>query len=212
MLVAHDPPEALCDGVEGHRRPTQGHRAALPVLHLTRPVTQRRVPVVDQVRHPQAASQLARQFQAVKREKMLISLANRARGAGPLTLQPRRVLLDLGRPFLHGVREARSRGDGCVAERLAVFNRCFRDSIIFSLWFSVKFPALRHAYLLTARLKSRSIGLPSAVSRMFDGFTSPWMTSRHCAWSRASASRAVIQAMAWQSVRLFRISRADAPD
>ncbi len=33
--------------------------------------------------------------------------------------------------------------------RLAVFHRCLRDATIFSLWSSVKFPALRHAYPLT---------------------------------------------------------------
>jgi len=29
------------------------------------------------------------------------------------------------------------------------FQRCLLDATIFYLWFSVKFPALRHAYLLT---------------------------------------------------------------
>ena len=42
---------------------------------------------------------------------------------------------------------------------------------------------------------------------MFDGFTSPWTTSRLKAWSRASARRAVIQASALSSVRLPRSSR-----
>lgn len=48
-----------------------------------------------------------------------------------------------------GMEREAWRGDGCVAERLAVFRRCFRVATIFSLWSSVKFPALRHAYLLT---------------------------------------------------------------
>ena len=49
--------------------------------------------------------------------------------------------------------------------------------------------------------------MPSAVRRMFDGFTSPWATSRPKAWSSASARRAVIQASARSSVRLPRSSR-----
>ena len=58
-----------------------------------------------------------------------------------------------------------------------------------------------------ARLKSSSIGMPSAVTSTFDGLMSRCRTPRSWAWSRASASRAPHQAIALRYVRFARASR-----
>lgn len=110
MLVAHDPSEAPLDGVEGHRRPAQRHRAALPVPHPPHPVTQRRVTVVDQVRRPQAAAQLAGQAQAVDREHLAQPFTQRARRARPIAFQPPRVLFKLRHALLRVQLERRLGG------------------------------------------------------------------------------------------------------
>ena len=62
--VAHDSSELRRDRVEGRHCLSNGHRSTLPALHATLSVAQGRVAVVDQVRHAEAATQLARKAQA----------------------------------------------------------------------------------------------------------------------------------------------------
>ncbi len=62
---------------------------------------------------------------------------------------------------------------------------------------AVDFAFRRIGGFSTARLKSSSIGVPSAASKIFDGFKSRWSSPRAWACSRPSASRATIQTAAW---------------
>ena len=59
-----------------------------------------------------------------------------------------------------------------------------------------------------ARLKSSSIGVPSAAMRMFEGFRSRWRSPREWACSSPSASRAAIQAEALTKLDSRRNRRA----
>ena len=78
-----------------------------------------------------------------------LQFALRAEGATHF-LAPRETVGGLvGGPFRSpDIRFAKERG-WLRREEIRGFHRCLRDATIFSLWFSVKFPALRHAYLLT---------------------------------------------------------------
>ena len=60
-------------------------------------------------------------------------------------------------------------------------------------------PRADSGWLSAARLKSSSIGVPSAASRMLAGFRSRWSKPREWAWSSPSASRATIQTAAWMA-------------
>jgi len=59
-----------------------------------------------------------------------------------------------------------------------------------------------------ARLKSRSIGVPSAAIRMFEGFRSRWSSPREWACSSPSASLAAIQTVALTKLASRRNRRA----
>jgi hypothetical protein len=105
--MAHDPAESRRSRGEGRRRPPQGQRSAVPVLHPTPPSAGRHAAVGDQVRRSQATPQRAGQTQMIDNEHLFKLFAKRRRRAGVGPLQPDGVRLALGHPRHRGERERR---------------------------------------------------------------------------------------------------------